>query len=173
MTDGQPIAQHDNIMISWIAEHAQANMNSPTWAEHGQPSIDSRTSNCFALKKEQTPDKAAARSYIHTFIHTYIHTFNHSNLNQQISRWSISIDHWLSLAATALGLATVVGCLGLPKFNFALLTVAEHKHTVHKTNQMDNQTNQTDRQYISISVYHIIYIRLSVWKYKKGQMDSP
>ena len=58
-------------MISWTAEHAQANMNSPTWAEHGQPSIDSRTSNCFALKKEQTPDKGAARSYIHTYIQSY------------------------------------------------------------------------------------------------------
>ena len=166
-TDGQPIAQHDNIMISWIAEHAQANMNSPTWAEHGQPSIDSRKIELFRLEKRTNTGQSSCQiihtyNIIQSYIHTIIHTFNHSNLNQQISRWSISIDHWLSLAATALGLATVVGCLGLPKCNFALLTVAEHKHTVHKTNQMDNQTNQTDRQYISISVYHIIYISMKI-----------
>ena len=148
------------MITSWTAEHAQANMNSPTWAEHGQPSIDSRTSNCFAF-----PDKAAARSYIHTFIHTYIQSFKSQSADQQVIHIHWSFDHWLSLAATALGLATVVGCLGLPKFNFALLTVAEHKHTVHKTNQMDNQTNQTDKQYISISynIYQYENIRKDRW----------
>ena len=42
--------------------------------------LTARTSNCFALIKEQTPDKAAARSYIHTYIHAYIiiHTYIHT-----------------------------------------------------------------------------------------------
>ena len=75
-----------NMITSWTAEHAQANMNSPTWAKHGQPSIDSRTSNCFGF-----PDKAAARSYIHTFNHSYIHTYIQSFKSQSADQQVIHI----------------------------------------------------------------------------------
>ena len=59
-------------------------MNSPTWAEHGQPSIDSPNIELFRLDQRTNAGQSScqsARSYIYTIIHTYIHTCMHTYIH--------------------------------------------------------------------------------------------
>ena len=117
------------MITSWTAEHAQANMNSPTWAEHGQPSIDSPNIELFRLDKRTNAGQSSCQiihaymhtyihhTYIHTYIHAYIHTYNHTVDLLLLPGSTSPISVWKDSAWT-----TVVGC------RTAHSPTGEHEH---------------------------------------------